>query len=62
MIDINFYMYFHELNKRLLAREYSETREELYGYLESIRQKKPIVYNMNVIKANLIGLMAIIVS
>ena len=45
MLDIGFYMRFHELIKSLDEnKEY--TSDEMYEKLEAIRSKEPVVYNI----------------
>lgn len=45
MLDINFYMAFHELTQKL-DKEKIYTADEMYNELEKIRSKNPVIYNI----------------
>lgn len=45
MLDINFYMKFDDIYKRLKAKEIVN-KDELFDELEEIRSKEPVIYNI----------------
>lgn len=45
MLDINFYMAFHELTDRL-DKDKEYTADEMYNMLEAIRSENPVIYNI----------------